>query len=481
MTPATKIPIQDWMSDAATQAVLAPLVDADSAEPTILFVGGCVRDALLGRPVVDVDMATVHAPEEVMRRLDAVGFGYHTTGVEHGTVAAHRDGRVFEITTLRVDVETDGRHATVAYTDNWALDASRRDFTMNALYADADGNVFDPLDSMADIEARRVRFIGDPNARIEEDALRILRFYRFNAQLDEPGLDPDGLAACQAHAGMLEQLSGERIRDELFKLLRAPGVFWMLRHEAYPALLKWLFPELPDLKHSFGLEAVAIAERSCGDVDPVRRIAALIEAFPLRNDEDVSVFQENAAAIAARLRLSGVQSKRLARMLERPRGLEPRWVVEAEMDWDRASAILPLGRIFSLRRRLAREKEIDRSYRAQLYALDSASWRDAVILNWAGQFAHILQAAEHNAPAREIPDQHWIDLLELPRREPKPEFPLRGADVLGVGVPEGPDVSRLLKEAEDWWIDGGFEADRNACLAELKRRARRLSDSSGRV
>jgi poly(A) polymerase len=481
MTPATKIPIQDWMSDPATQAVRAPFVDSDSAGPAILFVGGCVRDALLGRPVVDVDMATVHAPEEVMRRLDAAGVGYHTTGVEHGTVAAHMDNRVFEITTLRVDVETDGRHARVAYTDDWAIDASRRDFTINALYADADGNVFDPLGGMADIEARRVRFIGDPNERIQEDALRILRFYRFNAQLDETGLDPDGLAACQAHAGMLERLSGERIRDELFKLLRAPGVFWMLRHEAYPALLKWLFPELPSLKDSYGLEAVAIAERSCGDMDPLRRIAALIEAFPLRNDDDVSVFRANAMAIAARLRLSGVQSKRLARMLDRPRDLEPRWDVEAEMDWDHASAILPLGRIFSLRRRLAREKEIDRSYRAQLYALDSASWRDAVILNWAGQFAHILQAAEYNAPAREIPVQHWIDLLGLPKREPKPEFPLRGADVLDLGVPQGPEISRLLKAVESWWIDGGLNAERDACLEELKRRVGRLPDSGGWV
>lgn len=481
MTPATKIPIQDWMSDPATRAVLAPLVDPESAEPAILFVGGCVRDALLGRPVVDVDMATVHAPEEVMRRLDAAGIGYHTPGIEHGTVAAHRDGRVFEITTLRVDVETDGRHATIAYTDNWALDASRRDFTMNALYADADGNVFDPLGGIADIEARRVRFIGDPNERIQEDALRILRFFRFNAQLDEPALDPDGLAACQAQAGMLERLSGERIRDELFKLLRAPGAFWMLRHEAYPDLLKWLFPELPDLKNSHGLEAVAIAERSCGDTDPLRRIVALIEAFPLRNEDAVSVFHENAAALAARLRLSGVQSKRLARMLDRPRNLEPRWDVEAEMDWDHASAILPLGRIFSLRRRLAREKEIDRSYRAHLYALDTISWRDAVILNWAGQYARGLQAAAHPAPAREIPDQQWIDLLELPRRESKPEFPLRGADVLDLGVPEGPEIRRLLKELEAWWIEGGFEANRDACLEELKRRVRLLPSSGGRV
>lgn len=481
MTPATKIPVQDWMTDPATQGVLAPLADADSAEPAILFVGGCVRDALLGRPVMDVDMATVHAPEEVMRRLDAAGVGYHTTGVAHGTVAAHGDGRVFEITTLRVDVETDGRHARVAYTDNWALDAARRDFTMNALYADAQGNVFDPIGGMADIEARRVRFIGDPNDRIEEDALRILRFYRFHAQLDEQELDAEGLSACQANAARLDGLSGERIRDEVFKLLRAPGAEWILKGEAYPELFKWLFPELPNLKRSFGLQALAVTERSCGDFDPVRRIATLIEAFPLRTDEAVSVFQANAMAIAARLRLSGAQSKRLARMLDRPKDLVPRWEVEDGADWDHASAILPLGRIFGLRRRLAREKAVDHSYRANLYALDAHAWRDAVLLNWAERLAHALNSAGQDFSDRRIPDQPWIDLLELPSREPKPEFPLRGADVLGVGVPEGPDVSRLLEEVEDWWIDGGFEADRDACLAELKRRAGLLSNSGGRV
>lgn len=197
MTPTTTIPVQSWMTDPATRAVMAPLKVPGAAVPAALFVGGCVRDALLGRGVVDVDIATSHPPDEVMRRLDAAGIGYHTIGVDHGTVGAHADGRTFEITTLRVDVETDGRHARVTYTDDWVQDASRRDFTMNALYADLDGNVFDPLGGLDDLKAKRVRFIGDPNERILEDALRILRFFRFHAQLEAAAMDVVGLEACR--------------------------------------------------------------------------------------------------------------------------------------------------------------------------------------------------------------------------------------------------------------------------------------------
>jgi len=477
MTPATKIPIQDWMSDPATQAVLAPLVGSDAADPTILFVGGCVRDALLERPVVDVDMATVFPPEEVMRRLDAAGIGYHIPGVAHGTVAAHVDGRVFEITTLRVDVETDGRHAQVAYTDDWALDASRRDFTINALFADADGNVFDPLGGMADIEARQVRFIGDANERIREDALRILRFFRFNAQLDTEAMDSRGLAACRASAEMLGGLSGERIRDEVFKLLRAPGVKWRLNDDAFPELFGWVLPELPNLKGCHGLDGIAvIEEEECEYPDALRRLASLIEAYPLRALEDLPNWKSDVVAIAGRLRLSGDQKKRLLKMLDRPRELGPRWEQASTFNWDHASALLPVGRMQTLQHRFAKEKKVDRSYRPYLYELDDEAWRDAVLLNWSYREARIYAAAQSDAPAQLDPPQQWRDLLELPGRLPRPEFPLRGADVLKIGIQQGPDISRLLNEIETWWIAGGFEAGRRKCLKELKQRAKRTSN-----
>ena len=450
------------------------LEDMSQDGPAALFVGGCVRDTLLARDVTDVDIATVHAPDDVTARLDAAGIGYHTVGIDHGTVAARGDGRVFEITTLRVDVETDGRHAQVAYTDNWTTDASRRDFTMNALYMDMDGNVFDPLGGMDDLLARRVRFIGDANERIREDALRILRFFRFQAQINDPDLerelDPEGLAACVANEAMLERLSGERIRDELSKLLLAPAAIGMMDEPAFTKLFEWLFPELPDLHGSFGLTAMAVTERDAEDPDFLRRLLTLIEAFPFRSEEDLPAMKSDAMTISERLRLSGNQRKRLMRMLDRPRDLEPKWPLDDDdLEWDHMAALLPLPRMLALRRRHKRDRKIDRSYRPYLYTLDDQAWRDAVLLNWAEQFAGMMNTPE-DKPARFNPESHWLDLLDLPKRVPSPEFPLRGADVLALGVPEGPEVSRLLGEVEAWWVDGGLAASRKACLAELKKR-----------
>ena len=469
MTPVTTVEIQPWMVEAATRTVMDALADPARSEPAALFVGGCVRDTLLARDVTDVDIATVHAPGEVAARLEAAGIGYHTVGIDHGTVAAHGDGRVFEITTLRVDVETDGRHAKVAYTGDWAADASRRDFTMNALYVNPDGQVFDPLGGMDDLRARRVRFIGDASERIREDALRILRFYRFHAQLDRPELDGEGLAACRAHDALLDTLSGERIRDELFKLLLSPGAMWILDGDVYPELFRRLFPALPDPSASPGLKALAVTERDCDDPDPLRRLAFLIEAVPFRAEDTLVQLQADAGALAERLRLSGQQQKRLMAMLARPRDLEPNWPLEDDLDWDHASALLPTPRMLAWRRRLKREKEIDRSYAAHLYALEDQAWRDAVLLNWADQFARLMLTPE-GEPARYDPEERWLDLLSLPARMARPGFPLRGADVLALGVPEGPDVSRFLSEVEAWWIDGGLVANRRACLAELKNR-----------
>ncbi|MDP4822338.1 MAG: CCA tRNA nucleotidyltransferase, partial [Aestuariivirgaceae bacterium] len=179
--------------------------------------------ALLGVPVTEVDVATSLSPEAVMERAAAAGFSVHPTGLEHGTVTVARDGAAFEVTTLRHDVETDGRRAKVAFTDDWQADARRRDFTMNALYCSATGEVFDPVSGMDDLLSRRVRFVGEAGARIAEDYLRILRFFRFHAQYGQGGLDEAGLAACGELKAGLRQLSAERVRQELMKLLVAPG------------------------------------------------------------------------------------------------------------------------------------------------------------------------------------------------------------------------------------------------------------------
>ena len=210
----------DWLGAAETQAVLGML---SGGGHRALVVGGCVRNALLGAPVADVDVATDARPERVTALAEAAGLKAVPTGIEHGTVTVVSGGVPHEVTTFRRDVETDGRHAVVAFSDDVAEDAARRDFTMNALYAEADGRVVDPLGGLADLRARRLRFVGEAEARIQEDHLRILRFFRFHAWYGEPGgLDPDGLAACARLAGGVERLSAERVGSEMRRLLAAP-------------------------------------------------------------------------------------------------------------------------------------------------------------------------------------------------------------------------------------------------------------------
>ncbi|HCB76400.1 MAG TPA: polynucleotide adenylyltransferase [Sphingomonas bacterium] len=283
----------------AARAGFAALIEALGPEDTRV-VGGAVRDTLLGLPVADLDLATRHRPEEVVRRLENAGIRAVPTGIAHGTVTALLSGGPVEVTTLRRDVSTDGRHATVAFSDDWREDAARRDFTMNALYADpVTGGLFDYFGGLDDLEARRVRFIGDPLQRIAEDHLRILRFFRFLARFgDSP--DAEGLAACTARARDLMALSRERIADELLKLLVARDAVPVTALMVERGLFAPVLPEVT-ADGAARLADLATAEAAAG-VPPhaIRRLAALIPA-------DSAV----AADIGARLRLSNAQRKRL--------------------------------------------------------------------------------------------------------------------------------------------------------------------------
>jgi poly(A) polymerase len=266
------------------------------------YVGGAVRDDLLGLPVSDVDLATRIRPDQVIERLQGAKIKAVPTGIDHGTITAVSDGRPVEITTLRRDVSTDGRRATIAFTDDWQEDAARRDFTINALSADPiSGELFDYFGGLDDLEARRVRFIGDPLARIAEDHLRILRFFRFHARFGLGDPDVAAVDACAARANDLMALSRERIADEILKLLGmpdpAPTVGIMLAR----GILKPVLPEI-DSERSNALEALLRAEREAGAVaDPLRRLAALLPRDP-RLAED----------IAARLRFSNKAKQRLS-------------------------------------------------------------------------------------------------------------------------------------------------------------------------
>ena len=320
-----------WLEDRATRAVLAALEGEGGAAR---FVGGCVRDTLMGRAVGDIDIATPLVPDQVVARLKSAGIKAVPTGLAHGTVTAVLPPRQFEITTLRRDVETDGRHARVAFTVDWAEDAARRDFTMNALYLDGAGNLFDPVSGLADLRAGRIRFVGDPATRIREDVLRLLRFYRFHAQLGREPADPAARAACHALAALLPTLSGERVSAEMLKLLAAPDPVPTLTLMADDGVLAAFLPEARRLDRLAALVALAPAP------DALRRLAAML-------DGDGAT----AGAVADRLRLSGDDRLRLVAMLAPP------WPIDLAGD--------------------------GRAQRRALYRLGPALYRDLVLLRAA--------------------------------------------------------------------------------------------------
>jgi poly(A) polymerase len=397
-----------WLAEPGTRAVLGALT-AGGAHAR--FVGGCVRDALLGREAGgDVDVATDAPPETVIAALNAAGIRAVPTGLAHGTITAVVPPRSFEITTLRHDIETFGRHARVAFTDDWEADARRRDFTMNALFLDAEGRVYDFVGGLDDLRAGRVRFVGDPATRIREDVLRILRFYRFHAHYGRGEADPAARAACRALASLLPGLSAERIQAELLKLLAsadpAPTVALMLEDGVMPVLL-------PAARRVDRLAALAAVEPA--PPDPLRRLAALLDLASVAE----------ADSLAERLRLSNRETKRLAAFAE------PLWPVDLAAD--------------------------DRMQRRAIYRLGTDLYRDLVLLRAAGASAD----GDSSAPGRAR------DLLALAARWLPPRFPIGGREALSIGLAPGPRLGELLRAVEQWWEEGDFQADRQACLDRL--------------
>ena len=285
---------QDWLTASATRAVTAALVAAGGPD-CARFVGGCVRNALIGAPIDDIDIATTLTPDVVVAALKAAGLRSVPTGIEHGTVTAISERQPFEITTLRRDVSTDGRRATVAFTTDWAEDAGRRDFRLNALYADADGVILDPTEQgYDDALAGRIVFVGEPEGRIREDYLRILRFYRFYAWYGRGAPDAAAVAACAALAEGVEQLSAERVSKELFKLLSAPDPRPAVRLMDEASVLERVLGQPADLTR------FEVMTELSGDA--VLRLSALLPDEPAR-----------VAEISRALRLSNAQRDRLVK------------------------------------------------------------------------------------------------------------------------------------------------------------------------
>ncbi|NVO55951.1 CCA tRNA nucleotidyltransferase [Rhodobacteraceae bacterium B1Z28] len=290
---------ESWVTEVATQQVCVALTGAGAQA---LFVGGCVRNALLGAPVSDIDIATDARPERVIEVAQKAGLKAVPTGIDHGTITVVSQGIPHEITTFRRDVETDGRRAVVAFSDNVEEDAARRDFTMNAIYAQPDGTVLDPLGGLPDLQARRVRFIGTAAHRIREDYLRSLRYFRFHAWYGDPdaGFDPDALSAIAGNLDGLSALSRERVGAELLKLLAAPDPAPSVAAMRSTGVLAQVLPSADDRALA---PLVAIEQAAGAAPDPVRRLAAI--ATP----ED-----------AATLRLSRAQLQRLTRMRDEASG-----------------------------------------------------------------------------------------------------------------------------------------------------------------
>ncbi|MEA1073027.1 CCA tRNA nucleotidyltransferase [Sphingomonas sp. LY160] len=298
-----------WLDRPGVRRLLLAL---DAEHGHARFVGGAVRDLLSGEHPVDLDLATTHQPEEVVARLQAAGIKAIPTGIAHGTVTAVSSGTVVEVTTLRADLTTDGRRATVAFTDDWKADAARRDFTINALYADPlTGELFDYWGGLDDLSARRVRFIGEPLQRIAEDHLRILRYFRFHARYGSGSPDPATLAACVARANDLMALSRERIADELLKLLSLPDPEPTVRLMHQSGLFEPVLPEISTVER---LAHLIAAENEAGIArDPLRRLAAVLPADP-----------DLADRVAARLKLSNKARKRLSLAADHLEKLAPR-------------------------------------------------------------------------------------------------------------------------------------------------------------
>ncbi|MBW9115309.1 CCA tRNA nucleotidyltransferase [Rhizobium cauense] len=411
----TSVAQEAWFQDERLARVFS-LLNADGGEGRV--VGGAVRNSLMGIPVSDIDMATTLTPDAVVERAKAAGIKAVPTGIAHGTVTLVLDGKPFEVTTLRTDVQTDGRHAKVAFSTDWQADAERRDLTINALYANAAGDVVDLVGGLADIEKRNIRFIGDASTRVSEDYLRILRFFRFFAYYGSGRPDADGLRACASARTKLKTLSAERVWSELRKLLgsKDPGraLLWMRQvgvlTEILPETEKWGIDSIP---------ALIDTERALDwKSDPLLRLAAIIPPDADRLEK-----------MAARLKLANAEAAHLKAWAKAP-------VVDDELSSAAFARLL---------------------YR---HGSDGIKTRLKLALATArGKAEGDMQEMARSARLGK--------LLDLAENWKKPQFPINGTDVMDTGIAAGKQVGETLSALENLWIEENFTSDRAALLARL--------------
>lgn len=396
-----------WLGDAGLQKLLSVL-SAGGEEARV--AGGAVRNALLGEAVTDVDIATTNLPDAVIARAESAGFKTVPTGVEHGTITVIADGTAYEVTTLRADIETDGRHARVAFGRDWKRDAERRDFTINGMYAEADGRVIDLVGGLADLQSSTLRFIGDADERIKEDYLRILRFFRFFAWYGAGRPDADGIKASARLKSGLDGLSAERVWSELRRLLSAPdpsrALLWMRQTGVLTRVLpeseKWGIDAVPGLVDAESVEG--------WKPDPLLRLAAIVPPDAKR-----------LAGMAERLKLSNAEAERL-------------------QAW--ANAASPAAE--------CGEAELARmAYRGKAGGLT-----DRMRLSLAG--------AQAKSDARTA--ARYRRLLAFLAAWEKPAMPVTGNDLLAAGLMPGKPLGTILKSLENEWVESNFSLNRDALL-----------------
>lgn len=388
-----------WLSEPNLQTLLTAV---KAMGEDMRFVGGCVRDTILGRKFEDFDLATTLRPEQVMQLASQLGFGSKPLGIEHGTVLVIIEGKGYEVTTLRRDVKTNGRHAIVEFTRDWAQDAARRDFTMNALSCDEDGFVHDYFGGVDDAVTGRIRFIGDAQARITEDVLRILRFFRFSAHYAHTTtpMDVEGLQACASLVHLLDTLSMERVRNELLKTLKAdnPVLVW----QEMSRIGVWRVLGLP-LEHIEALGRLMMHEQ-----------AAQVEACSLRRLWAVSGGRISAQTLAEKLKLSGAEAARL-------KAMESHQQAQTRLD-------------------VSSDQALERT----AYRVGGVALLDLLLLG----------------PEGATPEQAAYLQRYVPKR-----FTLKGQDLLELGIAPGAHLGVALSAAENWWVEGNFTASKAACLA----------------
>lgn len=413
--PPLSIPIQKWMKKKSTRKVIEALTRKGGP---VRFVGGCVRDTLVGKIEPDnIDIATPLKPDEVLHLLEDQGLTAIPTGLEHGTITAVVDHEVFEITTLRADLRTDGRHAIVEYTDSWEVDAHRRDFTMNSIYCDLEGNLYNPVGGIEDLHNNKIHFIGAPETRIQEDILRILRYFRFQATFNTSDVDSAALDACTKLAPKLQHLSGERICSELFKWLAAENPVPSLAASQSCGVLKNILTFSPSHATLEILQTLVTYEQQCDDTDPARRLYVLAS--------DKTKIQK----VAHRLKLPKATTARLEQM-------------------GSFTNLISMG-------------------------LSEHDTQKIVYLNGKQPFIDGLLVTSASFPEKKPPD--WVKLHQIATAWIPPKCPITGEDVLARGVPQGPLIGKLVSEVEKWWLEGNFKASRGATLDQLTNLVNRVT------